>query len=219
MIILNDIPLEINFKSLMETSHIGLDSDYRESLENVFNTAISIASPKAIVKKSYIDSLKEGCVVVDGVEFRSKILSENLGETECIFPYIATCGAELDSIHINDDDLLEKYFLDVIKNVCLDVSISYLDKFIDEKFGIEETSSMNPGSSGLLVWELPEQQKLFSLFSDTSAIGVELTGSCLMIPNKSLSGIKFKSNTGFHNCRLCERKNCPTRFENYCKEL
>jgi hypothetical protein len=73
---------------------------------------------------------------------------------------------------------------------------------------------MNPGS--LPDWPLQEQRQLFALLGDTrAAIGVELTDSCLMLPIKSLSGLRFPTGENFENCQLCPRERCPGRRTAY----
>jgi hypothetical protein len=69
---------------------------------------------------------------------------------------------------------------------------------------------MSPGR--LEDWPLTEQESLFALLGDTEAkIGVRLTGSMLMYPTKSVSGILFSTEERFETCQLCPRKGCPNR--------
>ena len=69
---------------------------------------------------------------------------------------------------------------------------------------------MNPGS--LDGWPIEQQVELFNLLENKNKdLGVELTESFLMVPQKSVSGILFKSKSGYTNCKLCEMVNCPSR--------
>jgi hypothetical protein len=53
---------------------------------------------------------------------------------------------------------------------------------------------------------------LFKLIGDAeSEIGVVLTDSCLMLPNKTIAGIIFNSDKPFISCIFCPRKNCEKR--------
>jgi predicted transcriptional regulator len=71
---------------------------------------------------------------------------------------------------------------------------------------------MSPGSGDAGVWPIEQQQELFGLMGDVrGAIGVELTPSCLMIPNKTISGIRFTTETGYRACQVCRRERCPSR--------
>ena len=77
---------------------------------------------------------------------------------------------------------------------------------------------MNPGS--LADWPLEQQAELFEVLGDVrGAVGVELTESCLMIPIKSVSGIRFSTEVQFENCQLCPRDVCPGRRAPYDPEL
>jgi hypothetical protein len=77
---------------------------------------------------------------------------------------------------------------------------------------------MAPGS--LTDWPLREQRPLFALLGDTEAlVGVRLTDSCLMLPNKSVSGIRFPTEKHFESCQLCPRPDCPGRRAPYDADL
>jgi hypothetical protein len=53
----------------------------------------------------------------------------------------------------------------------------------------------------------------------TRHIGVVLTDSFLMIPNKSVSGIRFQTETDFRSCQVCRREVCPSRSAPFDKAL
>jgi hypothetical protein len=77
---------------------------------------------------------------------------------------------------------------------------------------------MAPGS--LVDWPLAQQRPLFQLLGNAEvAVGVHLTESCLMVPNKSISGLRFPTETSFESCQLCPRPDCPNRRARYDAEL
>jgi hypothetical protein len=79
---------------------------------------------------------------------------------------------------------------------------------------------MNPGSGDARLWPIGQQRPLFELLGDVeAAIGVRLTPSFLMVPNKSVSGILFPTEVRFESCQLCTRENCPRRRAPYSGEL
>jgi hypothetical protein len=47
------------------------------------------------------------------------------------------------------------------------------------------------------------------------AIGVWLSDSLLMVPAKSVSGVRFPTEESFESCQLCSRENCPGRRASY----
>jgi len=112
------------------------------------------------------------------------------------------------------EDLVAKYYLDVIGNVAVSAARKSLEKSLQARYGLEGMSFMSPGS--LEDWPLEEQRPLFDLFGDRQTpIGVSLNSSCLMIPAKSESGIYFPTEVPFYSCQLCDRKDCPGRKAAY----
>jgi hypothetical protein len=144
--------------------------------------------------------------------FVSKVLRANLDEVERVFPYVATCGRELDAIPIATDDIFAQFCRDTIKEMALHASITHLVEHLKESYAVEALVSMNPGSGDINVWPIVQQKELFAFFGDVEeSIGVVLTDSCLMIPNKSVSGLLYPSEDGFQSCQLCHRERCPGR--------
>ena len=73
---------------------------------------------------------------------------------------------------------------------------------------------MSPGR--LVNWPLSEQAALFTLLGDPhEAIGVHLTDSYLMVPTKSVSGVRFPTEQSFESCQLCPRERCHGRKAPY----
>jgi hypothetical protein len=144
--------------------------------------------------------------------FVSKVLRANLEEVERVFPYVATCGPELDTIPLADDDIFGQFCRDTIKEIALYAAISHLNGYLKEAYALEKLVSMNPGSGDVDVWPIEQQRELFAFFGDVeAAIGVVLTDSCLMVPNKSVSGLLYPSEHDFASCQLCHREKCPGR--------
>jgi len=145
-------------------------------------------------------------------------LSQNLSEVERVFPYIVTCGVELDTVAISQNDVLAGYMLDGLKELALRQAIEYLKKHLAETYGLdtERMSTMNPGSGNRNVWPIGQQRQLFRLLGDVEGlVGVRLTDSFLMTPNKTVSGILFPTEVPFVSCQLCTRENCPRRRAEY----
>ncbi len=95
-------------------------------------------------------------------------------------------------------------------NFALEKAGEWLAARIEALCGVGRVASLSPGS--LEDWPITEQTKLFAIFGDTERIiGVRLTDSMLMLPRKSVSGIMFPSEEGFHACQLCDRERCPGR--------
>jgi len=150
----------------------------------------------------------------------SRALRINLEGAEQVFPYVATCGAELDSIPLAAGDVFGQFCRDTIKEMALWAALSHLYVHLTETFGLGALASMNPGSGEANVWPIEQQRDLFAFLGNVpDSIGVVLTGSCLMVPNKSVSGILYPSSSGFENCQLCNQKRCSHRRAPFDAEL
>jgi hypothetical protein len=153
-------------------------------------------------------------VVVDGVRLISRVLRVNLEKAHRVFAFAATCGTELADWAKAMDNLLWDFWADAISQMALYTAIQTLDQHLAERYQPGRTSTMNPGS--LADWPLPAQRSLFTILGNPEeAIGVTLSTGLLMIPTKSVSGIRFPTEEGFESCQLCPREDCPGRRAPY----
>lgn len=188
------------------------------SVERLLKEAEAVAKPKALYGVAYVDQRAEESVEVGGQTFESRVLRVNLDPVHRIFPYVATCGTELDEWSSSIDDMLESYWADAIKEMALRGAMHALSDHLEQRFRPGRMSRMSPGS--LEDWPIFEQRKLFALLGDTeAAIGVRLTDSMIMVPLKSLSGIWFPTEVDFASCQLCPREICSGRRAPYDETL
>jgi len=173
---------------------------------------------KAIYRVSYIDSRGEDSIVIEGVQFRSKVLRKHLDKVERVFPYVVTLGTGVRDLEEASGDVLEKYYLDQIGNAAVVQAREHLRDTLAKRYGLGGLSYLGPGQ--LKDWALGEQKALFSLLGDVeSAVGVTLSESLMMIPQKSLSGIYFPTEIPFMACQLCPRESCLSRKARYDERL
>jgi hypothetical protein len=217
-LILDDIPLQFDHEQICQSLRIKEGSEHLGKLKHLVAQAQAIAKPKSFYKTAFIESRTEDQVVIDGIVLTSRVLRVNLDRVHRVFPYVTTCGLELEEWSRSFDDMLQKYWADVIKEMALRTAIKYLHDHLIEHFRLVRMSRMNPGS--LTDWPLPEQRPLFDLLGQgPGLVGVHLTDSFLMMPIKSVSGIWFPSEESFESCRLCPRENCSGRRAPYDQDL
>lgn len=213
-----NIAFQPSLDLLQEKLRIKPGSSYVKRLETLTAEAQAAARPRALYRVALVDEKGEDFVVLDGVRFSSRILRVNLEPAHRVFPYAATCGVELHEWAESLDDMLERYWADVICELALRSADEALDTHLAQRFQPGQTSSMNPGSLG--DWPLREQRALFELLGNPEEkIGVRLLKSCLMVPSKSVSGIQFPTEEGFASCQLCPRIDCSGRRAPYDSEL
>jgi hypothetical protein len=218
--ILDKIPFEPDQERLMEAVRIEPGSEDAAGFEKLLSQAVEVAAPKAIFNECFIGQKTTNAVEIGGATFTSTVLRKNLDEVERVFAYVATCGRELDELDIGADEFLAPFWLDAIKSEALRAGVQYLNEYLDHTYALGKTANMSPGSGDASIWPIEQQEGLFSLIGDvTSAIGVELTPSFLMVPNKTISGIRFPTEIDFRTCQLCHRQNCPSRAAPFDREL
>ena len=217
--IIDAIPFQPDQAALLRQLRIKEGNPYRGDVQRLADEAQEIARPKALYKVAYIDARDDAAVIVDGVKLTSRVLCVNLEPVHRVFPYVATCGVELDAWAHAQDDVLYQYWADLIKEMALREAIQTLNERMTERHGLGKMATMAPGS--LADWPLPQQRPLFSILGDVKgAIGVELSDSFLMTPNKTVSGLRFATGgqdwrDDFVSCQLCPRENCPGRRAPY----
>lgn len=218
MEIIDRIPVNLSAGQVLRHLHLDEDGKYAGDVQELVEMTQPLIHPKAVYDVCYIDRKDNGSVEINGVTFTSRVLRANLDKVERVFPYIVTCGTEVESVEVESDDLMGKFVLDTIKQMALRVAAGHLRKHIEEKFRPGKMSSMNPGS--LEDWPISEQKQLFSIFGDVeSLIGVRLTDTFLMLPLKSISGVYFPKEIKFVSCQLCPRERCSGRRAPYDEEL
>lgn len=215
---LDDIPFQIDGDTLARSLHIEGQPHYLERFTHLANAARAVARPKALYGVAYIESKGRDHVVIDGVTLTSRVLRVNLEEAHRVFPFVATCGAELEAWARSIDDMLERFWADTIMEGVLRAAIEGMEAHLAQHLQPGQTAAMNPGS--LEDWPLEQQRGLFQLLGNPcEAIGVELTENCLMVPIKSVSGLRFPLDLKYENCQLCPRGPCPGRRAPYDPDL
>lgn len=219
MEVLDRIAFEPDAEDVIRRAHLAdAGGSIATDVRDLVATARDVGRPKAVVEVCYVENKREGGVDIGGVTFTSHVLRANLDDVERVFVHVATCGKELAEIPMPSGDVLLSYCLEMIKEDALRAALRYLREHLVEKYALGKTAQMNPGS--LEDWPITEQPQLFSVFGDVeNLIGVTLTDSCLMIPNKSLSGLTYPTEVSFTSCQLCPREVCSGRRATFDAEL
>ena len=209
---LADIPFKLDPAALMEKIRIEPDSEDAREFEQFLEQVRSVARPKALYREVFIEARGSDTVTLGGVTFKSLVLRKNLDKVERVFAFVCTCGREVDGLLPDRGDFLKGYWMDTIKMALLGAARENLTRHLTRQYALGKTATMNPGSGDATLWPIEQQRELFALLGDVKGqIGVELTDSFLMIPNKTVSGIRFPTEVDFRSCQLCHRADCPSR--------
>ncbi len=212
--LLDRITFKPDVSALLAALHVEAGSDDAAHVERLVAEATGIARPKALYGEATVDERGEDWVVIDGVKFSSRVLKVNLDGVHRVFPFVATCGMELEKWSRGIGDILVRYWADGIMLAALRQASAALEAAVDGEYHPGKMARMNPGS--LADWPIKEQRPLFTLLREPErTAGVTLTESFLMVPAKSISGIIFPTEVTYENCQLCPRAVCSGRRAPY----
>ncbi len=213
-LILDDIAFAVKASQCFELLRLKPGSRHADEFAGLLAEARGLARPRAAFKVTTVQTHGDDCVDIDGVRFTSRIMRINFENVPVVFPFIATCGHELDTWSETLTGTLHLFWADTIRMLALGAAMSALEEHLRQRVPSSKLSTMNPGS--LEDWPLQQQAELFDLLgSAPDAIGVRLKENHVMIPLKSATGIQFVTEEKFLNCRLCPRENCQGRRAPY----
>ncbi|MFH1568133.1 MAG: hypothetical protein ABIL09_09055 [Gemmatimonadota bacterium] len=216
MEILDPIPFDLDRDDLLRRTHVEAGSPDAAELMGLAGQVLPLARPKALYQVCDIVEKAGDSVTIAApggpVTFTSHILRANLEVAERLFAYIATCGPEMDRRDLCGDDILKEFWLDNLKSLALGAAIRHLSEHLNARYALGKSATLSPGSADATVWPIQQQRQLFAVFGDAvDRIGVRLTDSCLMVPNKTVSGVRFPTEIDFRSCQVCHREDCPSR--------
>lgn len=209
---LTQIAPALDAAALMARVHVAPDSEDADAFTALVDQAREVARPKVLYAEAFVEGRGDDTIRIEGITFTSRMLRRNLEAVERVFPYVATCGQEMDGIALPAGEVLVQFWWDAIKAEVLSAARAHLLVHLTERFRLGQTARMSPGSGDADVWPIEQQRLLFALLGGvTPFIGVILTDSCLMIPNKTVSGLLFPTEHDFRTCQVCHRDPCPNR--------
>jgi hypothetical protein len=216
--VIDQIPLRFDVEHILARAGLDGTPSNLTVAQRLAGDAGALGRPRALYRAISLRKDTARTVIVDGVTLTSRVLRVNLDPVDRAFPFVATCGWELDRWVMEKEEPIERRVADVISEAALYLALGALKERLREKYHLATISRMSPGS--LEDWPLQEQRLLFQLFDDTErAVGVRLTKDLMMLPRKSLSGILFASDELFESCLLCPREECPSRLLPYDRDL
>jgi len=216
--ILDNIPVNLDVAMVQQALRSASANERVAAVvQELIEIVVPVVRPKVLYKDSQVTRADGKRLEVDGVEFIHHVPTLNFSRGERVFPYVATCGLEVEAIKFGDGDLMKEYCLNVIKNVILMRSAGkYFEGYLKQTYHLEEVSRLGPGEA---MGTTAQQPKLFSILGDVeAAIGVRLSPHNMMVPEKSGSGIYFETAVKMESCQLCPNE-CRGRRAPYDPEL
>lgn len=195
-------------------SHGDIDEDWEDKVTELISVVEELSSFSPVSRR----------IPCSELNFESQSLRSFLEGAESCIVMAATLGPRIDSrlALYQMTDMARAYVFDI---VCL----HYIEAGLDEwetamrgelsKNGEHLSERFSPGYGDL---DLSVQSGLLNLIDAKKRIGIELTGSGLMIPQKSVTAILGIKNepfsSGYSRCDACmNRSSCNVQGGGYCE--
>ncbi len=220
MDVFTSIPIKLELDAVLQRMQVRNRSErFVQPVEDLLEVARPLVRPKAIYDVAYVDQKTEDSIEIGGIRFTSRVLAVNLKNVDRVFPYVVTCGRELEEVDLSASDGIRWYYLDQIKETAVVLARQYLEDHVKRRYALGQLSRMAPGAGSAADWPISQQEGLFSLLGGTARvealIGVTLTDHFIMMPIKSVSGIFFSTEVKFESCQICPREHCRGRRAPY----
>jgi cobalamin-dependent methionine synthase I len=157
-------------------------------------------------------------VFIEGsVTFRSNVIARLLEDCQKVAVFVLTVGGRLSELvrQLSKDGLMvQAAVLDAIGSDAAETLAHVVQDIVAQEAEAEGMGISQRFSPGYCDWRVSQQKMVFRAMGGKTA-GVRLTDGCLMIPQKSISGIigigpadKVES---YNPCLTCNKSDCEGR--------
>ena len=156
--------------------------------------------------------------IEDSIIFKSQVVVQLLEQCQQVAIFLVTIDKYLEETAwklSRDGLILQATVLDAVGSSAVEKAADSVQDKIREIAETEGLVTSQRFSPGYCDWNIGQQRMLFHALTGHT-LGVRLTGECLMIPQKSISGIvgigspdgKAES---YNPCEFCNKQDCPGR--------
>jgi len=190
----------------------SLIDDYTEHAHYLINPLHSYVIKDVEWARGSI-SLIEGSVI-----FKSRIIARLLERCPQVAIFVVTIGKYLEETAFQlarDGLILQATVLDAIGSDAVEKVADFVQDRIKEMAEAQGLVTSRRFSPGYCDWNVGQQRMLFYALTGNT-LGVRLTGECLMVPQKSISGIigigpSIDDVENYNPCKTCTKQDCPGR--------
>jgi hypothetical protein len=218
-----DIDIEIDKKQVCH--YTGYDADYKLSAR--ISSLIDDYAEHAhhLINPSYSYIIRDmewarGSIsfVEDSIIFKSRVIAQLLEHCSQVAVFLVTIGEYLEETAYRlakDGRMLQATVLDAVGSDAVEKLADFVQDKIGEVANAEGLVTSQRFSPGYCDWNIGHQRMLFWALKGNT-LGIRLTGDCLMIPQKSISGIigigpSSDNVENYNPCKTCRKHDCPSR--------
>jgi hypothetical protein len=127
MEVIDNVPVKLELDDVVKKTRIrSMNDNFKDIINELLDMVHPIAKPKALFEISRVENRQGDLMEIGGIKFTSHILRVNLDRIDTVFPYIVTCGREVDEIEIPASQMLKYYFMDQIREIITRSTLNYL---------------------------------------------------------------------------------------------
>jgi len=190
----------------------SLIDDYAEHAHHLINPLYSY------VIKNVEWARGSMALIDDSIIFKSQVVAQLLEHCSQVAILLVTIGKYLEettSKLARDRLMLQATVLDAIGSDAVEKVADAVQDRIKEIAGTMGLVISRRFGPGYCDWNIGQQRMIFHALTGNT-MGVRLTGECLMIPQKSISGIVGIGSSkehieNYNPCKFCNKQDCPGR--------
>lgn len=156
-------------------------------------------------------------VIVGDVTLNTeRVISRQLEKADMLCVFLCTAGEGIELWSREETqmgDPLKAYLVDTLGSLIVETAMDRIQLFLEHDLETKGLRITNRYSPGYCNWPVADQFNLFALLP-ADFCGVTLTGSALMRPLKSVSGVTgvgAEVRKKDYECSICDRKDCIYR--------
>ena len=220
-----DVDIEIDKEQVCH--YTGYDADYNLSARILSLIDDYAEHAHHLINPSYTYTIKDvewarGSIsfVEDSIIFKSRVIARLLENCSQVAMFLVTIGEYLEETAYRlarDGRMLQATVLDAIGSDAVEKLAEFVQDRIREIANTEGLVTSQRFSPGYCDWNIGQQRMLFWALRG-STLGIRLTGECLMVPQKSISGIigigpSSDNIENYNPCKTCGKHDCSGRRE------
>ena len=215
--------IDLDRKRILRAIGYCNDSEPSSSISTLVNEYIENAHQLIVPMHSYIIKNVEAirgpyAIIDDSIVFKSEVIANLLERCCMVAIFLVTIGSHLEetAAQLADDGLiLQSYVLDAIGSEAVEKVADYVHNMTNKMANDDGFVSSRRFSPGYCDWDISQQKILFKAVNGDS-IGVYLTEQCIMMPQKSISGIigigpPEGELEDYNPCVACDKNRCVGR--------
>jgi hypothetical protein len=190
----------------------SLIDDYAEHAHHLINPSYSYIIKNVEWARGSI------AFIEDSIIFKSQVIAQLLEHCHQVAIFLVTIGKYMEETTAQlakDGLILQATVLDAIGSGAVEKVADLVQDKIKEIAEAQGLVTSQRFSPGYCDWNIGQQRMIFYALTGNT-LGIRLTGECLMVPQKSISGIigigpSIDNVENYNPCKTCTKQDCPGR--------